>query len=144
MLPIQVLKKWANHSFDFYELLMQMGVSDPQEGHTVYCPFHDDVGKKSAKIFKDALHCFTEAKQYRAYDILREMGLSDVEIESRLRATGEPPADVWVFSDPRVDLLSGLRDEKVKFMYGSSDIETYIRVAVTSMNSILAEAKDGT
>jgi hypothetical protein len=53
----------------------------------IYCPFHDDVNKKSANIYpsSDEIYCFTNKNVFGPYDILSELdGLSDEEIKNKV------------------------------------------------------------
>ena len=88
MLPKQQLIELTNANFNVFKLLEYVGLHNPHPGQLVYCPFHDDTGggKKSGKLFGDALHCFSENKQYKSYDILRFIGWSDLDIERALRS----------------------------------------------------------
>lgn len=109
MVEKKVLVFWTNRDLNIEYLLPYVGLSYFGIGDLVYCPFHEDKqgGHKSAKVFKDAIHCFSESKQYRPYDILKFLGFSDSKIESRLRLMGKfPPSDItserkgfWFFSD---------------------------------------------
>lgn len=50
----------------------------------VFCPFHDDVNKKSATVYPQSneLYCFTNKKVFGPYDILSDLdGLDDGEIQ---------------------------------------------------------------
>lgn len=143
-IPRQILIKWANKQFDLFALLRQIGMDDPYPGMKCFCPFHPDEegGKMSAKIFQDALHCFSEAKQYRPYNILRFMGYSDEKIEVALRNSGDPPNDLYLYDNERIDLCSGLMPLKTKFLKKEIEFLDYAKEVSKEMIRILMKKQE--
>lgn len=143
--PKQVLIRWANSHFDLMGLLEESGLSNPYPGMKCFCPFHDDEagGKMSAKVYKDALHCFSEARQYRPYNILRFLGYSDSQIEKTLRESGDPPEDLYLYEDARIDLRAPLAMEKSKFLKGEMSFRYYAEVVSKKMIYLLEKNYKG-
>lgn len=76
----KVLIDHVNQAFRLEDLLAEYLGADCRPGATVLCPFHTD-SRKSAKFYADnAIYCFTEAKMYRPYDLLRFVGKDDAAI----------------------------------------------------------------
>jgi hypothetical protein len=148
MIDKKVLRFWANREYDLFALLKQAGIHNPEIGNLVYCPFHEDRlgGHRSAKIFQDALHCFSESRQYRPYDILRYLGYSDKVIEENLKQLGNPPMDVY--EEIKVfDFYTPLKKRRLDFINGDVDfykftdeILSYVQTK-TSEEAIWQEAK---
>jgi hypothetical protein len=137
-----VLIRWANKDFKILPLLEQVGLEDPYVGQLCFCPFHDDEagGRRSGKIFKDCLHCFSEAKQYRPYDVLVFLGYTDVDIERTLRSRGDVPDEILHgYADiERIDLRGNLLFERSKFIAQRVDFLSYANmVCLSFMNTLL-------
>jgi hypothetical protein len=144
-LPKGILIRWANHDFKLLPLLEFVGLQEPWVGQNCFCPFHDDEagGKRSGKIFKECFHCFSEAKQYRPYDILVFLGYSDVEIERTLRSRGDVPEEIALgFTNfERIDLRGDLLFERSKFMAGKLKFLDYSNMVCTSFVRTLNNRK---
>jgi len=142
-LPKGILIRWANKEFNIMPLLEMVGMDNPYEGQLCFCPFHDDEsgGKRSGKIFKEALHCYSEAKQYRAYDILVFLGHSDRDIEIALKSKGDVPDEIlYGYGDiERIDLRNGdlLRARSYFMINRMSFIDYSDYVARSFVNSLL-------
>jgi hypothetical protein len=145
-LPRQLLVRWANQEVDIFPLLDRVGVADAHVGMLCFCPFHDDEsgGKRSGKIFKDALHCYSEAKQYRAYDILRFLGQTDAQIEYMLRMSGKIPDEVALtFLDyKRIDYRLPVLQDRNEFISGRVEFRAYsVRVINSMVQQIMLNNK---
>lgn len=76
------LRRVINAHLSMVDLLRKHFHIHARVGGTLLCPFHDD-SRKSAKLYPDnAVYCFTEAKMYRPYDLLKFVGLKDSQIEA--------------------------------------------------------------
>lgn len=124
MISRKVLIFWANQHFDVMKLLVEVGVKHPEEGALIYCPFHHDHNHRSAKVYRDAVHCFAESRQYRPYDILKFLGFSDSRIESNLRLTGNPPE--IVYEDMGLNFYDPMRENKVGYIKQEQDFYTFV------------------
>jgi hypothetical protein len=120
-IPKKDLMDLANCNFDFLSLLSQIGVNNPRIGQVIFCPFHEDRGtnKKSAKIFSNAVHCFSEQRQYRSYDILKQLGYSDLVIERTLIANNCTKKSEYVYVNLLTDDILSLKDDYTKNKIGS-------------------------
>lgn len=124
MISRKVLIFWANQHFDLMKLLVEVGVRNPEEGALIYCPFHHDRNHRSAKVYKDAVHCFAESRQYRPYDILKFLGFSDKKIESTLRVSGNPPE--IVYEEKGLNFYDPLKEDKFRFIRQEQDFYTFV------------------
>jgi hypothetical protein len=115
-IPKKDLVALANCNFDFLSLLSQIGVNNPRIGQVIFCPFHEDrdTNKKSAKIFSNAIHCFSEQRQYRSYDILKQLGYSDLTIERSLIANNCTKKYEYVYVNLLTDEILSLKDKYMK------------------------------
>ena len=114
-------------------LLKRYGI-DVDSSSKSYCPFHKD-DRKSAKYYEDgnSFYCFAESKQYRAYDILKELGFSDDDIRQHVDMTKIPerrkPREVKsIFKDKK--RMEGFR---VMLMSGKTDIVQFIKTLFTEL-----------
>jgi len=66
-------------------LLRKVGVY-VDRSQSIWCPFHED-GRKSAKYYEDSdeVFCFADTKTYRAYDVLKKLGVPDEKIITAIR-----------------------------------------------------------
>lgn len=75
--------QYINQAFSPKTLLAKIYGLNVEVGRAFCCPFHNDQ-RKSAKLFGDAVHCFKERRQYRAYDILMLNGFSFDELSKEV------------------------------------------------------------
>jgi hypothetical protein len=58
----------------FEYLLSYAGIDFPNETSMCFCPFHENVNTKAAKLFvedhNEHIYCFAEAKQYKPHHLL--------------------------------------------------------------------------
>ena len=63
-----------DHFCTFEYLLKYAGIDFPDRTTSCFCPFHDNVNTKAAKLFveehSEHLFCFAENKQYRPHHLL--------------------------------------------------------------------------
>ncbi len=74
LLNIKLEYKVIDYFCTFDYLLSYAGIEFPSETSMCFCPFHENVNTKAAKLFKeehnDHIYCFAEAKQYRPHHLL--------------------------------------------------------------------------
>lgn len=63
-----------DHFCSFSYLLSYNGIEFPDRTTSCFCPFHDNVNTKAAKLFceehNEHIYCFAEGKQYRPHHLL--------------------------------------------------------------------------
>jgi hypothetical protein len=67
--------QYINKNFKTQQLLVKFHGIHVAIDRTFRCPYHDD-NRKSAKLFKDAFHCWGCGRQYKPYHILKNNGYS--------------------------------------------------------------------
>lgn len=141
MMPRRIIIEWANKSFDIIYLLKEVGLDNPTVGSLTWCPFHPDKegGKRSARIYKDALHCFSESKQYRPYDILRYLGYTDDQIEQTILQSGKDIGELSSYMDVRIDIVTELQLKKAAFMKGIVKSDDYLKKIFPIIMNLLSE-----
>lgn len=80
--------------FNMKDCLRQAGVDFSMKG-TCMCPFHeaDSNDKTNAKVFDDALHCFSESRQYDPVDaLMRLLGWTEEMILQKISESGIAPS----------------------------------------------------
>lgn len=100
-MKLELIKK-VNEVISMRDMLVEYG-SDVSPSGLLFCPFHDDENKKSAKYFSDSnkMWCFVERKLYGSYDVMKLMGYSDESIE---RLVGGDVSNIDSSSDSSVDV----------------------------------------
>lgn len=65
-----------------YSLISRFSITS---SGTCFCPFHDNVNTRSAKLYKDEegerIYCFAESKMFRPHDLL-ERGIVEIQLEN--------------------------------------------------------------
>lgn len=87
------LVEHCKRSFELVDLLNQLDYHlHGKRKQKIFCPFHEDVNKKSAVIYPDdnVVYCFTERETYGPYDYLRYIdGMSEDEIKEHSGYEGQ-------------------------------------------------------
>ena len=70
--------KRVNKVISVRDVLEELGVEIDPSG-LLFCPFHDDVHKKSAKLYEDSnkIWCFVEKRHYGSCDVMKKLGYSE-------------------------------------------------------------------
>jgi hypothetical protein len=134
------LIKITNANFNVMSLLQEAGVYNPSPGAMVFCPFHEDKagGKRSAKIHKDGLYCFSERKSYKSYDILKWLDHSDKEIEQALLSN--PNLNTDIPDAIKINLLTPeILSIKQNFIFNRIKFNEYIGQVLPKMSALLQE-----
>lgn len=70
-------KSVIDREVSLISVLNQIGLYGYEVNRTCYCPFHENVHTKSAKIYSDdrgeTLYCFAENKMYRSSDAVEQL-----------------------------------------------------------------------
>lgn len=109
-----------------YSLISRFSITS---SGTCFCPFHDNVNTRSAKLYKDnegeRIYCFAESKMFRPHDLL-ERGIVEIQLENLF-------ASIW-------RALDNDAKQRLETLYGKG-ISTYNPKDFSSLHT---EYRNGT
>lgn len=124
------LREFVNSKMSTKKAFESLGMS-VSDG-PMYCPFHDDSegGHKSAKYYEegDFLHCFSERRQFLAYEVLTTLGnVNRQKLFTWAKENGWEPVLGESGSTRKLRPISkALQDKKLAFALGRIDFHSYL------------------
>jgi len=107
------LRDYINRTVPMEQILKEFYGIEVAPGTTIFCPFHNDNNRKSAKFHPDnAIYCFAESKTFRPWDVLLMQGMTVPGLMARFGADAmiaEDTKPVVVSSVVYFDLRNQLR-----------------------------------
>jgi hypothetical protein len=132
------IRDLVNRAFSVKALLAELGVH-VDGSQAILCPFHPDQ-RKSAKFYahSNEVYCFAETKTFRAYDILKRLGVPDRAILKNLHKVNIKPPAKREKENPLFmpDLEEYLQNLKVGFVRGQYDSKKYLSCVERCMNRL--------